>query len=442
MGELLSSQPLLVAVLVLLVMFLFLGMGIWVFAALTLVSLTGLVVFLDMPIDRLGVIVKGTMWRTANTWELAAIPIFVWMGELIFRTDVSERLFRGLEPWVDLIPGRLFHTNIAGCTLFAAVSGSSVATTATIGRITTSALKERGYNEWLSVGSLAGAGSLGLMIPPSIVMIIYGVLAEVSIARLFAAGLFPGLLAAGLYSAFIAARCTVNPNLVPKRSEIRYTNRDRLRGLGLMSPILVLIPLVLGGIYSGLATPSEAAALGLTGTLAITIVLRQLTWKVFVDSLGGAVRITCMALSILVAAGVLSSAMGFLHIPQEISKLIVKLDPGPYGLILMIGVFYLVLGLFMEGLSICVMSLPITLPLIIAAGYDPIWFGIFLVITVELAQVTPPVGFNLFVLQALSGKPIERVAVAAFPFFLLLASTAVLLVIFPQIALWLPDVLY
>ena len=209
-----------------------------------------------------------------------------------------------------------------------------------------------------------------------------------------------------------------------------------------MSPILVLIPLVLGGIYSGLATPSEAAALGLTGTLAITIVLRQLTWKVFIDSLGGAVRITCMALSILVAAGVLSSAMGFLHIPQEISKLIVKLDPGPYGLILMIGIFYLVLGLFMEGLSICVMSLPITLPLIIAAGYDPIWFGIFLVITVELAQVTPPVGFNLFVLQALSGKPIERVAVAAFPFFLLLASTAVILVIFPQIALWLPDILY
>ena len=442
MSELISTMPLLVAGLVLLIMFLFLGMGIWVFAALTLVSVTGLVLFLDMPIDRIGNIFKGTMWRTANTWELAAIPIFVWMGELIFRTDVSERLFRGLEPWVDLVPGRLFHTNIAGCTLFAAVSGSSVATTATIGRITTSALKERGYNEWLSVGSLAGAGSLGLMIPPSIVMIIYGVLAEVSIARLFAAGLLPGLLAAGLYSAFIAVRCSINPDLVPKRTGPRYTNRDRLRGLGLMLPILILIPLVLGGIYSGLATPSEAAALGLTGTLAITIILKQLTWKVFVDSLGGAVRITCMALSMLVAAGVLSSAMGFLHIPQEISKLIVSLDLGPYGLILIIGVFYLLLGLFMEGLSICVMSLPITLPLIIAAGYDPIWFGIFLVITVELAQVTPPVGFNLFVLQALSGQPIERVAVAAFPFFLLLASTAVLLVVFPQIALWLPDQLY
>jgi len=442
MTELIAAQPLLVAVLVLGIMFLFLGMGIWVFAALTLVSLTGLVVFLDMPIDRLGVIVKGTMWRTANTWELAAIPIFVWMGELIFRTDVSERLFKGLEPWVDLIPGRLFHTNIAGCTLFAAVSGSSVATTATIGRITTKALKERGYNEWLSVGSLAGAGSLGLMIPPSIVMIIYGVLAEVSIARLFAAGLFPGLLAAGLYSTFIAIRCSINPDLVPKRAEVRYTNGDRLRGLVLMLPILVLIPLVLGGIYSGLATPSEAAALGLTGTLIITTVMRQLTWKVLVESLGGAVRITCMALSILVAAGILSSAMGFLHIPQEISKLIVSLELGPYGLILIIGIFYLVLGLFMEGLSICVMSLPITLPLIIGAGYDPIWFGIFLVITVELAQVTPPVGFNLFVLQALSGQPIEKVAIAAFPFFLLLLSTAVLLVFFPQIALWLPDQLY
>ena len=442
MTELISNHPLLVAVIVLLTMFVFLGLGIWVFAALTLVSLTGLLIFLDMPIDRLGVIVKGVMWRTATTWELAAIPIFVWMGELMFRTDISERLFKGLEPWVDLIPGRLFHTNIAGCTLFAAVSGSSVATTATIGRITTKALKDRGYNESLSVGSLAGAGSLGLMIPPSIVMIIYGVLAEVSIARLFAAGLFPGLLAAGLYSAFISARCAINADLVPKRGDIRYSNRDRLRGLGLMFPILVLIPLVLGGIYSGLATPSEAAALGLIGTLVITIILRQLTLKVLVESLGGAVRITCMALSILVAAGVLSSAMGFLHIPQEISKLIVSLNVGPYGLIILIGIFYLLLGLFMEGLSICVMSLPITLPLIIAAGYDPIWFGIFLVITVELAQVTPPVGFNLFVLQALSGKPIEQVAVAAFPFFLLLASTAVLLVIFPQIALWLPDVLY
>jgi tripartite ATP-independent transporter DctM subunit len=442
MSELIATHPFLVAVLVLALMFLFLGLGIWVFAALTLVSLAGMVIFLDMPIDRVGVIVKGTMWRTANTWELAAIPIFVWMGELIFRTDVSERLFRGLEPWVDLIPGRLFHTNIAGCTLFAAVSGSSVATTATIGRITTSALKQRGYQEWLSVGSLAGAGSLGLMIPPSIVMIIYGVLAEVSIARLFAAGLIPGLLAAGLYSAFIMLRCKLDPSLVPERTGERFTNRDRLHGLVLMLPILILIPLVLGGIYTGLATPSEAAALGLTGTLIITVVLKQLTWKVFVDSLGGAVRITCMALSILIAAGVLSSAMGFLHIPQEISKLIVKLDPGPYELILMIGVFYLVLGLFMEGLSICVMSLPITLPLIVAAGYDPIWFGIFLVITVELAQVTPPVGFNLFVLQALSGHPVERVAVAAFPFFLLLAFTAVLLVIFPQLALWLPNVLY
>jgi C4-dicarboxylate transporter, DctM subunit len=363
------------------------------------------------------------------------------MGELIFRTDLSARLFRGLEPWVDLLPGRLLHTNIAGCTIFAAVSGSSTATTATIGKITIAALAERNYDSRLAVGSLAGAGSLGLMIPPSIVMIVYGVLAEVSIARLFAAGLFPGLLAAALYSGYIAARCTLSPELAP-RVDRRFTGRDRLRGLVNILPIAVLIPVVLGGIYAGVATPSEAAALGLIATLALAVVTRQLTWPVFVESLQGAVRITCMVITILVAAAFMSSAMGYLRVPQGIAAGMAALDLGPYGLIALVGAFYLVLGLFLEGLSILVMSLPITLPLVTAAGYDPIWFGVFLVITVELAQVTPPVGFNLFVLQGLTGQPIGRVAAAAFPFFLLLLSTAVIITLFPAIALWLPGVLY
>lgn len=416
-------------------------MGVWVFAGLMLVSMTGLLLILGMPIQQLGAIVKGTMWKAASTWELAAIPIFIWMGELIFRTDISERLFRGLEPMVDLLPGRLLHTNVVGCTLFAAVSGSSTATTATVGRITTVALRERGYDERLAIGSLAGAGSLGLMIPPSIVMIVYGVLAEVSVARLFAAGLLPGLLAAGLYSAYIVVRCSVDPTLTPEVGP-RFTLIRRLAGLRDLAPILLLIPIVLGGIYTGIATPSEAAALGLAATLLLTIAMRQLTWRVLVDSLHGTVRITTMVITILVAAAFLSSAMSFLHVPQEIATVIAALDLGPYGLIALLGGFYLVLGLFLEGLSILVMSLPITLPLVIGAGFDPIWFGVFLVITVELAQVTPPVGFNLFVLQGLTGHPIGFVARASLPFFLLLLSTAVIITMAPQIALWLPGVLY
>ena len=419
----------------------YLGLGVWVFAGLMLVSMTSLVLVLDMPLAQLGAVVKGTMWKSGNTWELAAIPIFIWMGDLIHRTDISDRLFRGLEPWVDLLPGRLLHTNIAGCTLFAAVSGSSTATTATIGKITTVALAERNYDTGLSVGSLAGAGSLGLMIPPSIVMIVYGVLAEVSIARLFAGGLFPGLLAAGFYSSFIAARCIANPSLAPRTGR-SHTWKDRLTGLKNIAPVVILIPVVLGGIYTGLATPSEAAALGLAGTLILVLILRQLSWRLLVNSLFSSARISCMIITIVVSAGLLSATMGYLHVPQQLGGFITDLNLGPYGLICLLGVFYLILGLFLEGLSILVMSLPITLPLILDAGFDPVWFGIFLVIAVELAQVTPPIGFNLFVLQGLTGHPMSLVAKAAFPFFLLLLATAVIITIFPEIALWLPNKLY
>ena len=297
---------------------LYLGLGTWIFVALMMVSVSALVLLLDMPIDRVGAIMMGTMWRTASTWELAAVPIFIVMGEIVFRSDISERLFRGLTPWVDAIPGRLLHCNVGGCTLFAAVSGSSTATTATIGKITGSALAQRGYDINLSIGSLAGAGSLGLMIPPSISMIIYGVLAEESIAHLFAAGVFPGLLIAGLYSAYIIVRCIMNPAKSPDDG-ITYGWGDRLRGLVDLLPILLLIGIVLGGIYTGLVTPSEAAVLGFVASLAVTALLEQLTWKIFIDSLLGATRITCMVITILVAASFMSSAMGYLHVPQEIA---------------------------------------------------------------------------------------------------------------------------
>ena len=429
------------AAVVILLIILYLGLGTWVFAGLMLVAFTGLTLVLDMNTARIGAIMTGTMWRAASTWELAAVPIFILMGEIIFRTDISERLFRGLSPWVNAIPGRLLHANIGGCTLFAAISGSSTATTATVGKITTVALEERNYDVNLTIGSLAGAGSLGLLIPPSISMIIYGVLGEVSIARLFAAGVFPGLLVAGLYSGYVMSCSILDPAKAPKAAE-SYSWFDRLKGLLDLSPIFLLIIIVLGGIYAGVATPSEAAALGLAATIVLAVLLKQLTVKIFMDSLIGSVRITCMVITILVAAAFLSSAMGYLHVPQEIAKALSQLELTHYQLIVLIAIFYIILGLFLDGLSILVMSLPITLPLIIAGGFDPVWFGVFVVIMIELAMVTPPIGFNLFVIQGLTGYPIGRIAYAALPFFLLMVLAAAIITVFPEIALWLPDALF
>ena len=419
----------------------FLGVGVWVFSGLLLVGICALTLVLDYPLDRIGNILKGIMWRSASSWELSAIPLFILMGEIIFRTDLSERIFRGLSPWLNWLPGRLLHTNIVGCTLFAAVSGSSAATTATIGKITAEALRERHYNPELAIGSLAGAGSLGLLIPPSIVMIIYGILAEVSIARLFAAGILPGLMVAGLYSGYIVLRGLLNPAVAPDAGR-RFGLGDRLRGLLDLLPVGALVVVVLGGIYSGIATPSEAAALGCAGAVVLTLLMRQLTWAILREALVGTVVTSSMIVSIVVSAAFLSSAMAYGHLPQDLAAAIAGFELGPYGLILVLAIFYILLGLFLDGFSITVMSLPITLPLILQAGWDPLWFGVFLVIMVELAQITPPIGFNLFVLQGLTGWSINRIARAALPFFLLLCLGAALLTAMPDIALWLPDRLW
>ena len=394
----------------------FLGAGVWIFVALLMVGISGLYFLLDFPLPRIGSIMRGTMWRTASTWELAAVPLFVFMGELMFRTDISERLFKGIAPWANLVPGRLMHCNVAGCTIFAAVSGSSTATTATVGKITLEELTRRNYDMNLAVGSLAGAGSLGLMIPPSITMIIYGVLAEESITDLFAAGILPGLLISALYAAFIAVRAYLNPAIAPNDGT-RFRMRDILPSLMNLFPVLLLVLVVLGGIYTGLATPSEAAALGFGASILLVAALGQFTWKIFLDSLAGAARITCMVITILVAAAFMSSSMAYLHVPQEIAALLAELNLGPFGLILLIGIFYVILGMFLDGLSIMVMTLPITLPLISAAGWDAVWFGVFLVVMIELGLITPPIGFNLFVLQGITGKPIGVIARALFRSF-------------------------
>ncbi|WP_417617477.1 TRAP transporter large permease [Oceanisphaera sp.] len=418
--------------------FLVLSLGTWVFAGLVAVALGSLVWLGGLDLDRAGVILSRILFRAGNSWELSAIPLFILMGELIFRSNISERLFRGLEPWAQKVPGGILHTNVFGCAIFAAVSGSSAATTATIGKITTNELSRRGYDRNLSIGSLAGAGSLGLLIPPSIVMIVYGVQAEVSISQLFMAGVIPGLLIAFLYSGYIATVALRRPEKAPCQ---QTSGVSILSSLTLLAPVIILILLVMGSIYSGIATPSEAAAVGVAATLVLLAVERQLSWSLFKESLATTVLNSTMVCSILVAAALLSTAMGYLHLPRELAGYIASLELSPVLLLVALAFFYVMLGLFLDGISITVMSLPITLPIVIQAGFDPIWFGVFLVIMVELGQITPPVGFNLFVLQGLTGESIGRVAYSAIPFFVLMCLAAVMVSIYPEIVLWLPQYL-
>ena len=434
-------ESLFIAFVILLLVMFYLGLGVWVFAGLLLVSTTGLVFLIDMPLDRIGKIMAPLMIRSATSWEISAIPMFIWMGELMLRTDMSDRLFRGLSPLTYHLTGRLLPTNIVGSALLSAISGSSAATTATVGKITISELSKRGYSKSLTYGSLAGAGSLGLLIPPSIVMIVYGVLAEVSIARLFAAGVLPGIMIAALYSGYVMIVRLIDTNVDPPDRE-KPGLKDALIGFLNLIPIALLIFIVLGSIYSGIATPSEAAAVGVVATLIMIILTRQMTKDVFFDTLVSAVHTSCMYAVSLIAAAFLSTAMGFLHVPQDVAKAIGALNLSPSGLIVILAVFYVLLGMFLEGISITVMSLPITLPLILAAGFDPIWFGVFLVIMVELAQITPPIGFNLFIIQGLTGTTIMKVALEAVPFYILMCIGVVLLTLFPEIALWLPNSLF
>lgn len=416
--------------------FVVLGLGTWVFAGLVTVSVLSLLLMADFSLHRAGVTLSRILFRAGSSWELSAIPMFILMGEMIFRSDISERLFRGLEPITARIPGGILHTNIFGCTLFAAVSGSSSATTATVGKITTRELDLRGYDRNLSIGSLAGAGSLGLLIPPSIVMIVYGVQSEVSISKLFMAGVLPGLLIALLYSGYLFYQALRFPEKAPREHNSNVTMKE---SAALLAPVLTLIFIVIGSIYSGIATPSEAAAVGVGAVVLMLLFERQLSWKLFTDAVQATILSSVMVCSILVCAALLSTAVGYLHIPRDLAEFIGSLQLSAPALLLILALFYVILGLFLDGISITVMSLPITLPLVVQAGFDPLWFGVFLVIMVELGQITPPVGFNLFVLQGLTGEKLGAIALAAFPFFILMCVAALLISIFPQIVLWLPN---
>lgn len=421
--------------LLLFVLFLLLGSGIWVALSLFGVGLFAMLTFTSAPV---GLVIGTSAWGSVSSWALAPLPLFIWMGEILFRSRLSEDMYTGLSPWLNHIPGGLIHTNVLGSGIFAAVSGSSAATAATIGRMSIPELRRRGYPDNIVIGSLAGAGTLGLLIPPSIILIVYGVSAQLSIARLFIAGVLPGLVLVCLFMGYIVFWALRHRDQVPA-AETSLPILERLRRSGRLIPVIVLIVAVIGSIYAGVATPTEAAALGVAGALILSTVTGSLSWRVFVDGLMGATRTSCMIVFILAGAAFLTVAMGYTGIPRHLAQWIDALNLSPYALIAALTIFFLILGCFLDGISIVVLTASVLLPMVQQAGIDLLWFGIFLVVVVEMAQITPPVGFNLFVLQGLTGKNIFRVATAAFPFFLLLLVAVVAIVVFPGLATWLPQ---
>lgn len=424
-----------VSVMLVVVLFALLGGSVWVGLTLCGVALFGMEMFSSRPA---GDAMAMTIWGSSSSWTLTALPLFVWMGEILYRTNLSESMFRGLAPWVNALPGRLLHTNVIGCTIFASVSGSSAATCATVGKMNIPELRKRGYPDDQIIGSLGGPATLGLLIPPSIILIVYGVAAEASIAKLFMAGVLPGLLLAALFSGWLMLWALRNPDKVPKADD-SLTFKQKLWESRHLIPVVVLIASVVASIYTGIATATEAAAIGVVGAFILSASQGALNWQTFRDSLLGATRLYCMIALILAGAAFLTLSMGYIGLPRQLAEFVGSLNLSPAMLILTLGVFYILIGCFLDGISTIVLTMGVVLPIIQAAGIDPIWFGIFLVITVETAQITPPVGFNLFVLQSMTGKQITYIARVCAPYFLLMVAALVLLWFFPGLATWLPS---
>jgi tripartite ATP-independent transporter DctM subunit len=424
-----------ITALLVLSLFLLLGTGVWIGLTLSGVAWIGMQLFSSRPA---GDAMAVTIWGSASSWTLTALPLFIWMGEILFRTRLSQDMFRGLAPWMNALPGRLLHTNIIGCAIFAAVSGSSAATCATIGKMTLPELAKRGYPDDQVIGTLAGAGTLGLLIPPSIIMIVYGVAAEVSIARLFIAGVIPGLLLAALFMGYVIVWALLNPGKVPP-ADRRMSFVEKLAESRSLIPVVLLIVAVLGSIYAGVATATEAAALGVVGALLLSGVQGSLTWTTFRDSLMGATRLYCMIALILAGAAFLTLSMGYIGLPRHLAEWIASLGLPQWGLVAALAVFFILLGCFLDGISMVVLTMGVLLPTVQAAGLDLIWFGIFVVLVVEMAQITPPVGFNLFVLQGMTGRQLPYVARVTMPMFGLMCVAVALIYLVPGLVTWLPQ---
>ena len=412
-----------------------LGSGIWVALSMIAVSAIGMLLFTTRPV---GDAMATTIWGTSSSWTLTALPLFVWMGEILFRTKLSENLFKGLSPWLSKLPGGLVHVNVVGCALFAAISGSSAATVATVGKMSIPELRKRKYPEKLLLGTLAGSGTLGLLIPPSIILIIYGVTIEDSIAKLFMAGILPGIMLAVMFMLYVISWSILNKKLMPKSTK-NFSFAEKVWGSKQLLPVIFLITGVIGSIYTGIATATEAASLGVVGALILSFFQGTLSKKTFNLSLLGATKTSCMIAFIIAGSTFLSLAMGFTGLPRNLAIWIDGMNLSPYTLLFVLTIFYIILGMFLDGISAVVLTMAIIEPMIRQAGFDMIWFGIYLVIVVEMAQITPPVGFNLFVLQSMANKDMGFIARSAFPLFLLMILAVIIVIIFPEIALWLPN---
>jgi tripartite ATP-independent transporter DctM subunit len=438
------ADPLTLTVVLFAVMFALLLSGYWIGFSLMTSGVAAMLLYdLSLPPtisiwDKIGGLMANSFWNSTNSFTLTALPLFILMGEILQRTAISTRLFNGLVPWLSNVPGRLLHINVVACSLFAAVSGSSAATTATVGQITLKELSERGYDRRLALGSLAGAGTLGFLIPPSMIMIIYGFLSDTSVGKLFIGGIIPGLTLATVYALFIIARAILNPAIMPTE-ERRYSRQDRLKAILELAPVLALIAVILGSIYMGLATPTEAAAIGVTGAVLIALGFKSLNLKRFKEAVLGAVKTTAYIMFIIMGASFLSQVVGFVGIARALSEYIAGLNLSPYLLMVVVGIMYLILGCLLDGISIVVMTLPIVLPIVVNAGFDPLWFGIFLVFMVELSQITPPVGFSIFVIQGISDENLGNILRAILPFFIIMVLMVALVTLVPELATYLPE---
>lgn len=428
-------EPMTLSIVLAVSMLLMLAVGVWVSLALVGVAVLGLMLSGN---EQIGLLFGTSSWGASTAWSLTALPMFIWMGEVLFRTRLSSDLFKGLAPWLGGLPGKLLHVNVLSCGIFAAVSGSSAATAATIGRMTLPELKAQGYSDRMAVGTLAGSGTLGLLIPPSIILIVYGVAAEVSIGRLFIAGALPGLLLVVLFMGYTMIWALMNKEELPRHTREQVSFSAKIAALKKLLPIMGLIGFVLGSIYGGFTTPTEAAALGVFGALVLAAVTGSLSIESFKQSLLGAVKSSCMIGLILVGAHFLTLAMGFLGIPRALTEWIGTLGLTSFELLIYLTVLFVILGCFLDGISVVVLTVAVVLPMVQQAGIDLLWFGIYIVLVVEMSQITPPVGFNLFVIQALTGKNILYVAKAALPFFLLILLAIVLIYWFPEIVTYLP----